>query len=94
MNNIQVLADELGFIKSQIADLKEKEELLKTKLIEAGQPVVEGSLFRAAVSLVAGRTIVDWEAVALKFEPSRQLITAHTKESKPCVKVLVSARKA
>ena len=85
--------DRLAYVKAQIADLKKEEDELKQELISLGIPVIEGALHRAAVSLVEGRTIIDWEEIAKKLEPSRQLVTAHTRQCDPYYNVRVSARK-
>lgn len=37
-----------------------------------------GSIWSATVFEVKGRTSIDWQSIAMHFEPSRQLITAHT----------------
>jgi DNA-directed RNA polymerase subunit L len=47
------------------------------EMIEEGE-AVEGAMFRAAHA-VSDRKTVDWKAVAAKFNPSRQLVNAHTK---------------
>lgn len=83
---LSALVDRLAALKSQIADLT-------AELIAAGLPVIEGSAHRAAVSLCAGRETIDWAAVAAKFNPSRQLITAHTVTGAPYHVIRVSARK-
>lgn len=90
---LSALVDRLAALKSQIADLTAEEKTLKGELIAAGLPVIEGSAHRAAVSLCAGRESIDWAAVAAKFNPSRQLITAHTAQGAPYHVIRVSARK-
>lgn len=86
------LADELGAIKAQIADLKKREDELKDQLFEnTGITVVEGELFRA-VQIQSQVETTDWKAVALRCEPSYQLVTAHTTTSTRTT-VRVSARK-
>ena len=86
--------DRLALIKAQIADLTAEEKALKECLIAAGLPVIEGTAHRVAVSVCAGRVSTDWETIARKFDPSRQLITAHTSTGAPYPVVRVSARKA
>lgn len=85
------LADELGFVRAQIADLKEREKDIRETFIEAGVHAMEGETFRAVV-VESLRTLVDWKAVAAKLKPSRQLVTAHTSE-KEVISIRVNARR-
>lgn len=87
------LVDRLAMLKAQIANLKKEEDSVKRLLIDAGVGVVEGTLHRAAISTHAGRDMVDWEAVAMRFSPSAQLIRAHTVHGDAYTCVRVSARK-
>jgi hypothetical protein len=90
---LSALVDRLALIKAQIADLSAEEKALKAELIAADLPSIEGTAHRVAVSFCPGRESIDWEAVAAKFNPSRQLITAHTSQGSPFHVVRVSARK-
>ena len=85
------LADELGFVRAQIADLKDRESDIRETFIEAGVTAMEGETFRAVV-VESLRTTIDWKTVAAKMEPSRQLVTAHTTE-KEVISIRVSARR-
>lgn len=85
------LADELGAIRAQQADLKDREREIRTTLIESGIEVFEDNFFRALV-VESLRTTIDWKSVAAKLEPSHQLVTAHTSE-KEVVSIRVSARR-
>lgn len=85
--------DRLALIKAQVAELTAEEKALKESLIASGLAAIEGTAHRAAVSQCAGRVIVDWETIAAKFNPSRQLIAAHTSTGAPYSVVRVSARK-
>ena len=91
--NFGDIVDQLLTVKAQLAELEQKEKELKDCLIAAGLPSIEGVLARASVSYCAGREKVDWLTIAQKFEPSRQLITAHTTVGAPFHTVRVSARK-
>jgi hypothetical protein len=84
--------DQLAHIKAQLAALKTKEDELKAVLAAAGPDVIEGTEHRAAISITA-RTAIDWQAIAQHLNPSRQLITAHTKEGAPFAVVRISAKK-
>ena len=44
------LADELGAIKSDLADLKAREDALRAELISRKLPEAEGALFRATIT--------------------------------------------
>lgn len=53
MSNFESLAsiaDELGAVKAELAELSKKEESLKKALIESGLDKIQGSLFQVAVS--------------------------------------------
>ena len=85
------LADELGTIRAQMADLKDREREIRNTLIEAGVKTLEDDTFRALV-VESMRTMIDWKAIAAKLKPSRQLVTAHTEE-KEVISIRVSARR-
>lgn len=82
--------DSLGFIKAQIADLEKQAKAFHAQIVAMGVGAHEGDIFRASVS-IADRETTDWRAVAEKFEPSRQLVTAHT-SAKEVTTVRVVAR--
>lgn len=85
------LADQLGDVRAELADLKERESAIKSQLIKAGVKIVEGDYFRANV-ITSDRTYIDWKEIAAKLEPSRQLVTAHT-AVKSVISVRCTARK-
>ena len=85
------LADELGAIRAQQADLKDREREIRNTLIESGIEVFEDDIFRALV-VESLRTTIDWKSVAAKLKPSRQLVTSHTSE-KEVISIRVSARR-
>ena len=85
------LADELGFIRAQMADLKDRETNIRETFIEAGITAMEGETFRA-VLVESLRTTINWKAVAAKLKPSRQLVTSHTTE-KEVTSIRVNARR-
>ena len=89
-SNQQATVDHLGEIKAQIAELEAREKAVRDEIASWGKGAYEGDLFRATVS-IAERELVDWKAVAMKLEPSRQLITAHT-TTKSVTTVKSSAR--
>jgi hypothetical protein len=91
---LSATVDRLATLKAEIARLKVEEDALKDVLIEAGLEVIEGTQHRAAISHCAGRELIDWKTIAAKFNPSRQLIAAHTSQGEPYATVRLSARKA
>lgn len=84
MINLEKNIDRLGEIAAIMAELKVEEAAIKNALIARKAlgygKEFEGSLFRVTISHSV-RSTVNWKAVATKLEPSRQLITAYTKES-------------
>jgi tRNA(Phe) wybutosine-synthesizing methylase Tyw3 len=85
--------DRLALIKAQMAQLSAEEKALKESLSASGLDAIDGTAHRAAVSQCSGRVSIDWETIAAKFTPSRQLIAAHTSTGAPYTVVRVSARK-
>lgn len=88
---LPALADELGFVRAQIADLKNRESDIRETFIDAGITAMEGETFRAVLVESMRRTI-NWKAVAAKLKPSRQLVTSHTTE-KEVTSIRVNARR-
>jgi len=86
------MVDALAHIRAQIADLQEVEKSYKAALIAADAPAIEGTLHRVTISQTT-RTIIDWQTIAQRFDPSPQLIRAHTTQSAPSFTVRVTARK-
>ena len=72
------LVDEYGALDSHIKALQGNLEMLKAAIKAQGAGKHEGSIYRATVYESAGRTVTDWKAIAEHFNPSYQLITAHT----------------
>lgn len=75
---MQALVDEYGALDSHIKALQSNLEMLKSAIKAQGAGKHEGAFYRATVYESAGRTVTDWKAVAEHFNPSYQLITAHT----------------
>jgi hypothetical protein len=90
---IAAKVDELGQLHAAIADMKKRYEAIRTELEEAGLKEIDGQQYRASFATVAGRTLTDWETIAQRFNPSAQLIRAHTKTGKPSTRLNVTARK-
>ena len=85
------LADQLGTIQAEIAELQSKANELKDQLIDEGEGTHEGDLFNATV-VVAERKTTAWKKIAEKLEASRQMIAANT-TVQDVVSVRVTARK-
>lgn len=77
------MVDQLGALDSQIKALTKQADTLKAAIKSQGPDRYNGSEFSALVFESEGRTTTDWRAIAEKFEPSRQLITAHTTTGEP-----------
>ena len=91
--NLGDLVDQLLTVKASIAELEQREREIKDCLIATGESTIEGILARASVSYCQGREKTDWQTIAERFNPSRQLIVAHTTTGQPFHVVRVSARK-
>ena len=87
------VVDRLAVVKAQIAELEKLEKEYKQILIDSGESAIVGTDHRATVSYCDGREKTDWQTIAMRFNPSRQLITAHTTTGDPFYTVRVSARK-
>ena len=85
--------DELGELRAQIADLVDRAEQIRADLENAGLPIIDGHNYRASLTTVKGRTLTNWEAIAKRFDPSPQLIRAHTKTGKESTRLNMTARK-
>ena len=85
--------DELGELRAQIADLVDRAEQIRADLENAGLPIIDGHNYRATLTTVKGRTLTNWEAIAKRFDPSPQLIRAHTKTGKESTRLNMTARK-
>ena len=77
------MVDQLGALDAQIKALTKQADTLKASIKAHGPERYNGSEFSALVFESEGRTVTDWRAIAEKFEPSRQLITAHTTTGEP-----------
>lgn len=90
-SNFTPIADNLGMVRAQIAELKNTEKGLREAFLATGEDVIEADLFRA-VKVVQNRSDIDWKAIAKKLKPSRQLIQAHT-TSQEVISIKTSSRR-
>jgi len=85
------VVDSLGAVRAEIKHLQDQARFLEDILKNSGESVVDGQRYHAAISHTL-RSIVDWKGIAARLNPSRQLVTAHTKQSES-VAVRVTAHK-
>jgi hypothetical protein len=81
--DLAVMVDQLGALDAQIKALTKQADTLKASIKAHGPERYNGSEFSALVFESEGRIVTDWKAIAEKFNPSRQLITAHTETGSP-----------
>jgi hypothetical protein len=92
-SNLKPMADEYARNKALIADLNKKQKTLKETFEEAGIESLEGDLFRVVLSDIDDAWGPDWEAIAKKLNPSRQMIAANQKCTKKAhIRISVYAR--
>jgi len=84
--------DRLGAIAAAMATLKEEADKIRAELEDAGLTTIEGQIFRASFAQVAGSALTNWQAIAKRFNPSPQLIRAHTKTGKESTRMTIKAR--
>lgn len=91
--SIQSIVDELGSIDRELARLKAQRDDLAAivKLTGAGRYM--GQYFEGLVYESKGRTTTDWKTIAAHFNPSRQLLAAHTSTGEPSLSLKVEALK-
>jgi hypothetical protein len=75
------VADALGAARAALKEAQDEVKFLETLAKASHEEVLEGRLFRVTVSRGIETRRVDWKAVAEFLQPSRQLVTAHTKVS-------------
>lgn len=92
VTSLGAVVDRLGQLRAELADLEQVEAQLKAALVESGQDKITGKLYKAAIVQSQGRVSIDWQTIAEKFNPSRQLIAAHTKQGKPFAAVRITSR--
>ena len=83
--------DRLGALAAQVAALDLEAARLRADLEAAGLETIAGAMYRASFTQCKGATRTDWRAVAAKFNPSRQLIAAHTTTGKESTRMTITA---
>lgn len=89
----QEAVERLAYIKGAIAGLKEEEQRCKDVLITSNVRVVETDFYRCTIAEVAEGKKVNWQALAMSMNPSKQKITAYTEATAGYFRVDVKARK-
>ena len=85
-----LMVDQLGDILAQIKRLTEQADMIKAELKANGSGQYVGDIFSATVYESKGRVSIDWQTIAEKFNPSCQLIQAHTTIGQATVSVKLS----
>ena len=88
--SLAALTDEIGSIRSEIKRLEALDKQLTEQLKASGAGKHQGAIYKSTIYPVEPKTTVNWKAVAMHFEPSRQLITAHSTTGKASLSALVS----
>ena len=91
--SVQSIVDEIGSIDREIARLKAQRDDLAAIVKLTGAGRYFGQYFEGLVYESKGRTTTNWKAIAEHFEPSRQLITAHTTTGEPSLSLKVELLK-
>lgn len=78
--SLDLMVDELGQLQDQAAALGEQIDSLKAAIKAHGAGKYLGSRWQSVVTAPSESTKIDWQAVAEHFNPSHQLLTAHTKK--------------
>ena len=74
------LIDEAGAIHAEIARLTKQLDAMKASIKQAGTGKNTGFIYESNVFVKPVAPKTDWETIAKRFNPSHQLITAHTTE--------------
>lgn len=90
-NTLSAKVDRLGQLSANIAAIKKEAAQLRTELEAAGLSEIPGQNYRASFCPCKGKTLTDWQAIAAKFNPSRQLIAAHTTTGKESTRMTITA---
>jgi len=88
--SIAAYIDEAGALDGEIKRLTKQLDVIKSRIKANGAGDFNGSVFNAKVIEANPVERINWEAVARKFEPSYQLIAAHTTVSAPVVSIRFS----
>ncbi len=87
---IETLINEYGAVHAEITRLTKIKDQLSKDIKANGAGTYETAIYKGLVYSVSGKESIDWESIALKFNPSHQLITAHTKHGEPSLSLKVT----
>ena len=85
------VADDLGLVKAEIAELKKREKGLEKALKDSNESEVDGDYYRVTVSRFE-KTSTSWKKIAEKMKASAYMVKTYSKVS-DVVKVCVKAHK-
>lgn len=91
--SIQSIVDELGDIDREILRLKVQRDDMAAIVKLTGEGRYIGQQFEGLVYSSKGRTTTDWKTIAQHFNPSRQLLAAHTTTGELSLSLKVEALK-
>lgn len=91
--SLSMMVDELGSLQDQADSLKLQIDSLKTAIKAYGAGRHLGERFQSLVSPVKPVETINWKAIANHFNPSRQLITAHTSYTDPTLRIVTTLQK-
>ena len=74
---LAALIDEAGAMDTEVKRLTKQLDAIKARIKANGTGDFGGFEFFAKV-IESERVTIDWQTIAAKFEPSRQLVAAHT----------------
>lgn len=87
------IVDQCASLRSRIDELSNEKRYLEGLLTASGRGRIDGTLHTVTITRTVDRAIIDWQTIAKKLEPSRQLVQAHTRVGEPFWTVRYSARK-
>ena len=87
---IAAYIDEAGALDSEIKRLTKQLDAIKAQIKAHGAGDFGGFVFNAKVIEASPVVRTDWETIAKRFNPSHQLIAAHTSTNAPVVSVRFS----
>jgi hypothetical protein len=88
--SVDSMINEYGAVHAEITRLTKIKDQLSKDIKANGAGTYETPIYKGLVYSVKAKIDVDWEAIALKFNPSHQLITAHTKHGEPSLSLKVT----
>lgn len=88
--SIAAYIDEAGALDAEIKRLTKQLDAIKATIKAQGAGDFGGFVFNAKVIEASPVDRTDWETIARKFDPSYQLIAAHTKTSAPVTSIRFS----